>query len=72
LWQVKLQEFVARLYEMGLAPFGATTLMSKLTIRSPEMPAEAAPIPWAVWQVEQENPSLIWRACSLKLVLETI
>ena len=70
-WQVRLQEFAARLYEIGLVPFGATTLMSKFTMRSPEMLAELDPMPCALWHVEQENPSLMWRACSLKLVLDT-
>ena len=50
-------------------PLGATTLISKFTRRSPEMLPDWAPIPWPVWQAEHENPSLIWRACSLKLVL---
>ena len=35
-WQVKLQEFVAFLYWIGPLPLGATTLMSKFTILSPE------------------------------------
>ena len=45
LWQVKLQEFVALLYAMGFVPLGATTLISKLTRRSPEMLGDIAPMP---------------------------
>ena len=59
LWQVKLHEFVALLYAMGFVPLGATTLISKLTMRSPEMFGDIAPMPWDVWQVEHENPSLM-------------
>jgi len=48
-------------------------LASKFTKRSPEMLPDCAPIPWAVWHTEQENPScLMWRACSLKLLLFVI
>ena len=47
-WQVSVQVLVARLYAMGAAPFGATTLTSKFTIRSPDMVGEVAPMPWAV------------------------
>ena len=51
---------------------GATTFRSKFTSRSPEMLPFTEPMPCAVWHVEQENPSLIWRAWSLKLEFERI
>ena len=35
---------MARLYEIGTAPFGATTLASKFTKRSPEMLPDRAPM----------------------------
>jgi len=57
---------------IGVAPFGATTFTSKFTSRSPEMLPFTEPIPCAVWHVEQENPSLMCRACSLKLVFARI
>ncbi len=70
-WQVRLHEFEARRYAIGVAPLGATTLTSKFTIRSPDTVAAWAPIPCAVWQTEHEKPSLMCRACSLKLALLT-
>ena len=57
---------------IGVLPLAATTFTSKFTMRSPEMFADVLPIPCAVWQVEQENPSSICRACSVKLLLLTI
>src|SRR5208283_2817890 len=57
---------------MGCVPLGATTLISKFTRRCPEITALTPPIPCAVWHVEQLKPSLMWRAWSVKLVLEMI
>lgn len=57
---------------MEVDALGATTLMSKLTRRSPDIPALLAPMPCEVWQAEQEKPSLMWRACSVKVEFETI
>ena len=45
-----------------MPPFGATTLMSKFTRRSPEMVPLLAPMPCAVWQTEQEKPVLMCEA----------
>ena len=44
-------------------------MASKFTKLLPEIVPDCAPIPWAVWQTEQEKPSLMCRECSLKLVL---
>ena len=54
-----------------MPPFGATTLMSKFTRRSPEMVPLLAPMPWAVWQTEQEKPVLMCVPCWFQLALET-
>jgi hypothetical protein len=50
--------------EIGVAPLGATTNRDDIKIHqgavwgdSPEMVPDCAPIPWAVWHTEQENPS---------------
>ena len=58
-WQTSVQEFVARLYEMGRVPFGPTTFTSKFTILSPLTAPLEAPIPCAVWHVEQLKPALM-------------
>ena len=54
---MSVQVLVLRLYEMGAAPFGPTTLVSKFTNRSPLMVGELAPMPCAAWQTEQLKPS---------------
>jgi hypothetical protein len=61
-----------RLYAIAAPPLDATTFASKLTSLSPETLPTCPPIPCAVWQVEHEKPSLMCRACSLKLVLARI
>jgi len=48
---------------MGSPPFGATTFPSKLTNLSPLITPLVAPMPWAVWQVEQVKPALMWLLC---------
>jgi len=53
---------------MGRPPLEATTLPSKLMSRSPLMDPLFAPMPCAVWQVEQVNPALMWLACWFQLV----
>ena len=55
---------------MGVPPFGATTFTSKLTSPTPAIVPLLAPMPWAVWHVEQVNPSVdTWFVCPLQLVL---
>jgi len=59
LWHVSVHEFVARVYEIGIPDSGATTFTSKFTSRSPLMVPLVAPIPCAVWQIEQLMPALM-------------
>ena len=56
------------MYVTGTLPFGATTLASKFTMRSPEIVPDCPPIPCAVWHTEHEKPALMCRACSVKLL----
>jgi hypothetical protein len=67
-WQTITHVFALRLYEIGSAPFAATTFMSKFTSRSPVTLPLTAPMPCAVWHVEQLNPALMWLLCSFQLV----